>query len=144
VEKFLVDLYLLADKLIDPNSANMAIDALIDVIEERSEYLGAALIHLVYESTAADSPLRRLVRDYSMVDGTTSTSNSGYFQSNEFPYDFIKDVLLEVWVNNRNNADAKVRKAYCPKVLEPHRYHYPVDNTFAGSPESRLVVKEEQ
>jgi hypothetical protein len=143
VEKFLVDLYLLADKLIDPVSANLAIDELVNVLETRGEYLGAALIHFVYESTTVDSPLRKLVRDHSMLDNATGTSNSDYFQNSEFPHDFIRDVLLEVWVINRHNADAKIRKVYCIKQLEPDRYHYPVDNAYEDSAESKPVAKEE-
>lgn len=128
VERYLIDVYLLADKLIDPISANLAMDELIAVIETRCEYLGAALIRFVYKSTMEDSPLRRLVRDHSMIDNAISTSNSEQFRNNNFPYDFVKDILLEVWAINRNNADAKIRKVYCLKELEPHLYHYEVDN----------------
>lgn len=96
VEKFLIELYLLADKLIDPVSANLAIDELISVIEMRSGYLSAALVHFVYGSTTVDSPLRKLVRDHSMIDNATAVNKSYHFQGNEFPYDFLKDVLLEV------------------------------------------------
>jgi hypothetical protein len=144
VEKFLIELYLLADKLIDSVSANLAIDELISVIEMRSGYLSAALVHFVYGSTTADSPLRKLVRDHSMIDDATAVNNSYHFQGNEFPHDFLEDVLLEVWAINRHNADAKICKVYCNKELEPHRYHYPVDNTSAGSADSQPAVKEKQ
>jgi hypothetical protein len=61
IETFLIDLYLLADKLIDPTTANLAIDKLVDFIEERETYLSARLTRFVYKTTMVGSPLRRLV-----------------------------------------------------------------------------------
>jgi hypothetical protein len=62
--RFLTDLHLLADKLRDPTTANLAMDELLDVID-RSEEVVAGFAVRVYTAAKSDSPLRRLVRDFS-------------------------------------------------------------------------------
>jgi hypothetical protein len=131
IETFLIDLYLLADKLIDPTTANLAIDKLVDFIEERETYLSARLIRFVNKTTMVRSPLRRLVRDHSTMDDVVGYSNSEYFQGSEFPAEFIKDVLLEFMAINRRNADRIVGTVYVTRELQPTDYHQVVDKTKA-------------
>jgi hypothetical protein len=64
IVKFLTDLHLLADKLRDPTTANLVMDELLDVVD-RSEEVVAGIAVRVYTSAKSDSPLRRLVRDFS-------------------------------------------------------------------------------
>ena len=100
VEEFLVDLYyLLADKLIDPTSANLAIDELISVIEKRNQYLGAPMVRFVYESTTAGSPLRMLTRDHSLIDEVIGNANSEHFQSGEFLPSSWKTSSSDSWLS---------------------------------------------
>jgi hypothetical protein len=46
-ENLLIDLYLLADRLADPITANLAIDNLINVIEVYNQYYSVALVQRV-------------------------------------------------------------------------------------------------
>jgi hypothetical protein len=62
-DKFLVDLYILADKLIDPVTANLTIDELTTLPRVDADYPGCSLINFLYDSTLRTSPLRKLVRD---------------------------------------------------------------------------------
>lgn len=62
-QKFLVDVYVLADELIDLATANVVIDNLIDLVQEHEEHSTATVAH-VYKFTAAGSPLRKLMCDW--------------------------------------------------------------------------------
>jgi hypothetical protein len=132
VETFLIDLYLLADKLIDPTTANLAIDKLIDVIGERNKYLTQRMIRVVYRSTTVDSPLRRLVRDYSTIDDVVEGCNLDIHQNGEFSPEFVKDVLLEFMAINKRNAEGIVGEVYRCRELQPTDYHQVVDKTSAA------------
>jgi hypothetical protein len=63
VARFLVDLYLLADKLLDPVTANMVIDEILSFFDRNIGPLSGVTPH-VYASTADGSLLRMLVRDF--------------------------------------------------------------------------------
>lgn len=133
VEKFLIDLYLLADKLIDPISANLVIDRLISLFEKQDEYLTKGIVEHVYGSTTEASPLRKLVRDYSMIDELTLPMNFESDRGTKFPYDFIRDILLQLLAINRENPDESVRKVYCRKSLQSNRYHQAIDKDLADA-----------
>jgi hypothetical protein len=95
-EKLLINLYLLADMLIDPITANLVIDKLISVMAIRNEYFCPALVRLVYESTTDDSLLRKLVLDYHITSDLDSDL-SKHLKGKRFPSDFISDVLFGVF-----------------------------------------------
>jgi hypothetical protein len=73
---FLADIHLLADKLRDPTTANLAIDQLLSVID-RNEELVTDIAVRVYTSAKSDSPLRRLVRDFSKADNSWAEIEEG-------------------------------------------------------------------
>jgi len=131
VEKFLIDLYLLADKLIDPTTANLAIEKLIVLVEDRGMYLSKALIEFVYGATTAGSPLRRYIRDHSFIADPSIANDVEEHQTEGFPFDLIKDILLEMFVINRNNLDGKIGDVYSYMRLQPHDYHQAVDKDSA-------------
>ena len=144
VEKFLIDLYLLADKLIDPISANLVIDRLISLFEKQDEYLTKGIVEHVYGSTTEASPLRKLVRDYSMIDELTLPMNFESDRGTKFPYDFIRDILLQLLAINRENPDESVRKVYCRKSLQSNRYHQAIDRDLADAEVASVSNKDSQ
>ena len=128
-DKFLVDLYLLADKLMDPATANMAIDKLISVCEVRDSYPSPALISYVYGSTTVGSPLRRLIRDWYVL--TVSNSWVDGISQRDYPHDFLKDLVYEIHILQRDNPMKRVRKVFAAEKLADRRtkdhYHQKVD-----------------
>jgi hypothetical protein len=136
---FLIDLYLLADKLLDPISANMAIDELTSLFEKRDRYLDSELVGYAYDRTTADSPLRRLIRDYSMIDELSMPLNVEHYKKSKFPYDFISDIMFKLLNTNRNNANVRLRKVYFRKSLQPSRYHQVVDQVPADAAETAVA-----
>lgn len=141
VEMFLIDLYLLADKLIDPITANLVIEELIRVVEKRHRYLEGPVVRFVYESTTAGSPLRMFIRDHTLVDNVIGTTNSRHFQRWELPAEFLKDVVLAFLATNRSNAAGVIQEVYCNKNLQPDLYHQLVDPV--GSAGTAAVTREE-
>jgi len=139
--KFLVDLYLLADKLIDPVTANMTIDKLIRVSEVRNEYPGPRLISYVYKSTTTESPLRRLCRDWYVF--ALSESWVDTLHQENYPHDFLKDLIFEIYDLQRGNQGKRVRKVFAAEKLTNRRtkdyYHQKIEKTSGETarPESR-------
>jgi len=129
VEKFLINFHLLAGKLVDLMSADMAIDALAALFEKRDKCLTAGLVGYVYESTVAASPLRRLIRDYSLIDNVNIPLNIEKLHGTAFPPEYTRDILLRVLAINRENANKVVRKVHSRKALQRDRYHHDFDQT---------------
>ena len=125
--KFLADLYLLADKFIDPLTANLTMDVL--TVHLQTDSPGSMLVKFVYDSTTPDNPLRRLIRDwyihradYDWVDG---------FDKLKHHDEFVHDVVREVWTLNRVNLDKSVRSVYESSYMNQpgDRYHQRVDTS---------------
>jgi hypothetical protein len=121
VDKFLIDLWLLATRLVDPKTANLAIDALAGLFENERR-LSKYLVALVYHYTPKNSPLRLLVRDLHVhrmqdfwLDGTA--------EGTEYPYDFVGDVLRRVWPLKGKRECAH---RYHGEII-PSAYHLTVD-----------------
>lgn len=60
--RFLIDVYFLADRLLDPVIANLVIDELNHFLDNQDDICTAAIIH-IYASTKDGSPLRIVLRD---------------------------------------------------------------------------------
>ena len=128
-DKFLVDLYLLADKLMDTVTANMAVDKLIRMTEARGGYPGPELVSYVYRSTTVKSPLRRLFRDWYIFSISESWVDA--LHQNAFPHVSLKDLVYEIYTLQRNNQGKKTRNLFAPERLTSRRpkdhYHQKPD-----------------
>lgn len=99
----LTKLYILTDKLVDVATGNFVLSKIIRLSvlrlnarrkqeDKRAEQHGeqfpnAAAITLAYDSTPATSPLRRLLRDFYLLDRAE-------FRTKGYPSDFVRDVLV--------------------------------------------------
>lgn len=128
-DKFLVDLYLLADKLMDHVTANMAVDKLIRMSESRNAYPSPVLITYVYGSTTAGSPLRRLFRDWYVFTVVESWVDN--IHRDEYPHGFLKDLVHEIYNLQHDNQGKRIRKVFAAEKLASRRtkdyYHQKVD-----------------
>jgi hypothetical protein len=66
--RFVLDLYILADKLLDPTTANIVMDKIIRHLEKKHWTLDHTTVVHVYASTADGSLLRNVVRDWYIQD----------------------------------------------------------------------------
>jgi hypothetical protein len=89
----LAKIYLHADKLRDPKTANLVIDEFIRFSPTTLRNPDALSTNHVYESTVQGSPLRKLMRDYIVHE----TKSDGHLDSHaiNFHEDFCRDVLVE-------------------------------------------------
>lgn len=128
-DKFLIDLYLLADSFIDPETANNAIDRLITIASEANKYPSRRLIEYVYMSTAAGSPLRRLLRDWHIHSVDYGWVDN--LKTKEYPLEFLQDILREVWTLNKDNLDSTIRIVFETGFMNSpgDRYHQKVDES---------------
>jgi hypothetical protein len=128
-DKLLVDLYVLADKLMDPVTANMAIDKLIRMTEARHDYPSPNLVSYVYRFTTVGSQLRRLCRDWYVF--TVSESWVDTIHQDGYPHAFLRDLLYEICNLQRDNKGKRVRNVFSAQKLADlrttHYYHQKVE-----------------
>ena len=130
-DKFLVDLYILADKLMDHVTANMAIDKLIRMAEARDQYSSSDLVSYVYGSTTAGCPLRKLFGDWYVFSVSESWVDT--VRQYGYPPAFLEDLIHEIYNLLRDNQGKRVRKVFTVEKLADRRpkdyYHQKVDET---------------
>jgi hypothetical protein len=124
--RFLVDLYLLADKLKDPVSANMATDEIIN-LNEFDLALSELLVDFIYDSTPRHSPLRKFARDWYIYEADYDWIN--IFDTEKWHEEFIHDVVHEIWTLRKNNPNKSVSELYNINYMVgvADRYHQPVE-----------------
>ena len=135
VEKLLIDLHLLADKLIDPITANLAVDELISIHEDRTYHISPLLVNFVYDSTTSASPLRTLVQDHGMSENLHHSLER--YKEGVFHHEFLRDLVIKFLATNKSNADKIISDVYCKKDLRPEDYHQEVDSTRASVTEEK-------
>jgi hypothetical protein len=124
--KFLIDVYILADKLLDMTSAVLVLEHLVTYVEGKRWTTDEATISRVYASTSDGSPLRKLVRDWWLFNADQSWALDRAKSDWDMPLEFMQDLIIET---------SRLRRAFGPRVdifkslvttSVPHRYHHSV------------------
>jgi hypothetical protein len=89
----LIALYLLADKLQDIITMNLVVDEILRVSGELLKLPCEFELTMVYESTVAGNPLRKLCRDYYVYEAPPASLET--IHEGAFPLQFLQDVVLE-------------------------------------------------
>jgi hypothetical protein len=101
VEKFLINLHLLAVKLRDTTAADLTINELVKLYkQERS--VRKEMVAFVYNSTPANGALRLLYRDlhiHRVPDSSSWLEGSmeDTMEDTDYPFDLVRDLLRGVW-----------------------------------------------
>jgi hypothetical protein len=139
----LVKLYILADKLGDPTTANMVMDELVRFHTEHNRNPIRKIVNLAYESTIHGNPLRKFLRDvYLHVYDSMSYD---YFNAVDFPADFYRDLYVEFLRTKEANVDKSVNDVYnlaiadLSDVTGKCRYHQHDDDHPVCTPVRRCV-----
>ena len=105
-----VDLYLLADRLRDVETANLVMDALIHFREKHNKIFDTDTICRVYDSTAHGNPLRKLMRDECVYE----TNSAAYMCLHVEPRhpEFFRDVMVEFLRLRDVNLTKKIEDVY--------------------------------
>jgi hypothetical protein len=128
--RFFINLYILSDRLLDPITANLVIDRLINFTETSRSGPSVLLIIHLYASTTADSPLRKLARDWCIHHSETSwVLNWTEEVWAELPPDFSRDLISETFRLRKAHPDKRVDEAFkdTPASRKKGFYHQKVE-----------------
>ena len=115
----LTDLYLLAGRLRDFETANLVMDALLRFSDKGGESFDPETILRVYDSTAHGNPLRKYMRDQCVYD-TKSWVYMDLQAAGCHP-EFARDVMVEFLRVKDFNSKEKVQDAY--RMFGKHGKH---------------------
>jgi hypothetical protein len=87
----LIELYTLADRLLDFTTADLVIDKIISSVHEQLLLPSLEDIKLVYATTVEGSPLRRLMVDKAVYSEAMRLSGP----KDEYPHEYLQDVVGE-------------------------------------------------
>jgi hypothetical protein len=128
--RFFIDLYILSDNLIDPVTANLAIDRLINFVETSRTGPSVLLIVHLYASTPPDSPLRKLARDWCIHHSETSWVLNWTEEAwAALPADFSRDLIIKTFRLRKAHPDKRVDEAFrdTPASRKKGFYHQKVE-----------------
>ncbi|TLD06833.1 hypothetical protein E2P81_ATG10233 [Venturia nashicola] len=123
VNWLLFNLYTLADKLMDPTTANMVIDEIIRKLQQGVITPGLVAITHVYNSTLHGCPMRKLIRDWYIYKASYAWVDD--LQEKDYPVQMIQDVLRETWKLRKKNEHRRVRDVFNKSYMSQPgtRYH---------------------
>ena len=90
----LVNVYLLADRLQDIQTANAVIDEIVRFGRKEEENPNSPVIFLIYGATVHGNPLRKWARD--MQAHETSSNRHLLLHVGDYPADYKRDVAVEL------------------------------------------------
>jgi hypothetical protein len=132
---FLINLYILSDKLIDPTTANLVIDKLISFTSKGRYRLSSNLVAHVYASTTEGNPLRMLARDWYMHDTRHTWPLDLPKESwTCLPADFLRDLIVENARCQQAHPEKQVKDVFSdhPVLREKEFYHQKVEKSKAS------------
>ena len=121
----LVRLYLLAERLVDLKTANMAVGEIVRSSNCFGVIPTQGPVSLAYGSTATGSPLRRLLRDYWIFESVSVHDGSERLRTAGFPPEFVQDIaveMLRIVGEDFNDFDKTVMDVCCEEVCRYHQH----------------------
>jgi hypothetical protein len=120
----LIRLYLLAERLVDLRTANMALGEII-----RSSMLLRVIpmqvpTSLAYASTAKDSPLRTLLRDYWVYESGSTDTDRERLRTAGFPSEFSQDIAIEMLRIVSESEDYDPFDKTVKEIYSDNKCHY--------------------
>lgn len=133
----LIQVYLLADKLQDPTTANIAIDEIIR-FSDAAKLVPSAGYSLVYSQTPRNSPLRTLMRDFWINEMNPTTKKP----LKNLPLELMQDIMAEFLQVKDKYEGSTVREAFrrtlsADTKQDRCRYHQHDDKHPRCVPESK-------
>jgi hypothetical protein len=106
----LIDLYLLADRLQDMETANLVMDNLLRFSTEGRQCFAAEIVRRGYDATVHGNPLRKFMRDECVYE-TQSSEYMDYHVESAHP-DFTRDAMVEFLRLRDENLEEKIENVY--------------------------------
>jgi RNA recognition motif-containing protein len=120
----LIKLYVLADKLIDPQTANLVIDALVGHVDALPYLPGTVFVNIVYRCTPTGSPLRALFRDWNIHELNYTAYQAHFDENVDLPVEYLKDLMVEIGRIRGGNDDERIGRALKSKPFGRPTGHY--------------------
>jgi len=117
-----IEVYILADKLGDLTSANLAIDHIVHLSDERHGIPSYRWAEYIFDYTPERSPLQRLMVDFLVQEGSKSNFEGEYFDT--ITLTFAKAVIKEYYRLVREGWDKKVKVSFDRHASERPRCWY--------------------
>lgn len=119
----LVELYLLADRLQDVQTANAVIDEIVRFGGREQENPNSPIVFLIYAATVHGNPLRKWARDTQVYE--TSSKRHLLLHVGDYPADFMRDVAVELMrIRDSEDCDSKALRAWgTNEMADKCRYH---------------------
>lgn len=125
----LIKVYILADKLQDPSTANAVIDEIVDFGEETRQMPSVQAINLTYRSTVHGHSLRRLLRDCYVYD-ISGSDRYMRVHTDDLPLELYRDIAVRYLRRKHNEHPTRaMRDVYWFNIkthiypADPCRYH---------------------
>jgi len=133
---FFIDLYILAEKLIDPTTADSVIDKLISFTAKGRWRLSHTLVAHIYASTTEGNPLRMLAHDWYMHDIRHSWPldlSQGFWAA--LPLDFLRDLIVENARCQEAHPEMQIKDVFnnYPEIRKKGFYHQKVEQKSESS-----------
>jgi hypothetical protein len=128
---FLIQLYTLADRLLDFTTADLVIDKIISSVHEQLLLPGLEDIQLVYYTTPEGSPLRRLMVDYCVY------SEAGHLSGpkDEYPHEYLQEVVEKFMA-----LKEPIQDVYRPDPDDTSEYHRDAHADLLSNFSSALII----
>ena len=137
----LFKLYLLAHRLVDLKVANLVIDEIYTCIQRMDEAPKNTHINMVFECTEPGNPLRALLRDMTVYNG--SLEDWPNVRPRSFHRLFSEDILIELMDVKHDDTGLTVEEAFGSKVLHKRiaecYYHLHDQDTCLNCTQSRPI-----
>ena len=93
--RFIIDVYLMADRSLDPSTANVLMRELATFVHVHAWFTDEAIVNYVYASTTENSPLRMFVRDWWLFSADRSWAERSK-PDWKLPLEFLQDLIIEM------------------------------------------------
>ena len=121
---FFIDLHILADKLLDPITANLVVDELIAFVGTMPSVPGADTVNSVYSRTADGSPVRCLCRDWQLHERARDWALKNPKADWNLPLEFLHDLLIESARLQVETPSMPIREVFNQGTMTRAKGHY--------------------
>jgi hypothetical protein len=115
----LIESYLLGEKLMDTAFQNAVMQGLIQCVKREESYPINSVIKRVYERTTTKSPLRRLLVDFWLWNGSSTWMCS--YMNRELGTEFMNDLICAL-LEKRPDPDSPGKELGAPWLMNPEAY----------------------
>jgi hypothetical protein len=122
-------IWVLADKLIDLQTANMNMDEIYNYCNKMEDFARNSSFNLVYDSTVSDSPLRMFMRDTVIYNHHGIVGFFEHEDPSDYHVEFYRDIAVRLMcITNENRKSSRTFKGIfgggVPSHMPPSNHYH--------------------